>query len=90
MKSLLICTLMLLIIGCAIPTQPGYWRAPDRADLDRQKDDLECQALASQAAQGAGGFTSSAPYRAAIYDSAKQRYYEQCLQTRGYVWVPPQ
>ena len=70
-------------------TSPGYWKWPERADLNLEKDDLECQAMAGQAAQGAGGWTSVAPVGAAFYDHAKQQYYNQCLQSRGYTWIPP-
>lgn len=76
----------LLLTACTIGPQ-GYWRAPDRADLNQQKDDLECAAIASQAAQGAGGWTSVAPMRDAIYQQARQDAYNQCVSSRGYQWV---
>jgi hypothetical protein len=86
MRRLLLCA-GLLLTACV--TQPGYWRSPERADLNQQQDHVECVALASQAAQGAGAWTSVAPMAAAFYDQAKEQYYMQCLQSRGYVWVPP-
>jgi hypothetical protein len=77
----------LLLTACV--TQPGYWRAPERADLNQQKDDLECRAMANQAAQGAGAWTGVDPIAAAFRDRTAGHYYLQCLQSRGYVWVPP-
>lgn len=44
--------------------------------------EMDCLAFASQAAQGAGGWTSVAPVRAAIYDHARQQYYQQCMQSK--------
>lgn len=49
---------------------------------DRQKDAMECLALASQMAMGAGAWTSVAPVRAAIYDHAKAQYYQACLNNK--------
>jgi starvation-inducible outer membrane lipoprotein len=71
------------LAACATAPQP-YIKAPEGSEANQQKDHVECLALAAQAAQGAGGFTSVAPVQAAFYDEAKQRYYVQCLQGRGY------
>ena len=78
----------LLLTACAVGPQ-GYWRAPDRADLNQQKDNIECQAMAAQAATGAGSWSSDPAIRAAIFQNAKDQYYAQCLQSRGYQWVTP-
>lgn len=89
-KLISLCALTLLLCtACATYTAPGYWRAPDRAEVNRSKDDLECRAIAGQAAAGAGGWTSVSPVQAAFYDHAKQQYYVQCLRSRGYAWVAP-
>lgn len=88
MKRMLILLVLLVCVGCAVQ-EAAYLRAPDRADLNQSKDEVECLALASQAAQGAGSFTSAAPYAAAIYDGVKTRYFVQCMQSRGYTLVTP-
>jgi hypothetical protein len=75
--------------GTSSPARAPYWESPSRADVNRPKDDLECSAMAVQAASGAGGWTSVAPMRDAIYQQARQNYYNQCVQSRGYTWVTP-
>jgi hypothetical protein len=76
-----------LLAGCVAPGQQAYWRAPD--DANRQKDHLECLALANQAAMGAGAWTGVDPIAAAFRDQAAGQYYMQCLQSRGYQLVQP-
>jgi hypothetical protein len=85
-RWLLLCTVLLGMTACVTAPQP-YLRAPDRADLNQQKDHLECMAQAALVVQGAGGFTSVAPVQAAFYDHAKQQAYVGCLETRGYSWA---
>jgi hypothetical protein len=82
-RWLLLITVLVSLVACATGPQP-YLQAPERADVNQQQDHVECLALASQAAQGAGSFTSVAPVQAAFFDEAKQRYYVQCMQGRGY------
>ena len=76
--------LVLLSLTACATGRKAYLQAPAGDDVNQQKDHLECLALASQAAQGAGSWSSMAPVRAAFYDEAKRRAYGQCLQSRGY------
>jgi hypothetical protein len=56
--------------------------SPPRPMTSAQTE-LECLALASQAAMGAGAWTSVAPVRAAIYDNAKAQYFQQCMASKS-------
>lgn len=79
---------VIFVAGCAIGPQP-YWQAPNRADLNQSKDDLECRALANQAATGAGNWSSDRHLRDAFYQQAVTQYYVQCVESRGYTLVTP-
>lgn len=76
---------VLVLTACA--TTSGYWVAPPNGD--RVRDNYECTLQAAAQASGAGGWSSSAPVRAAIYDTAKEQAYAQCARSRGYTWQPP-
>ena len=84
-KLLLLAAMMSACTACATMPQ-GYWRAPSET-ANRAQDDLECRALANQAAMGAGGWSSDRAIRAAFYDEAVQQYFNQCVESRGYRWV---
>jgi hypothetical protein len=88
MKILLVLSFLLICTACAIGPQP-YWESPAGMAANRQQDDLECSALAAQAASGAGDWSSDRAIRAGIYQHARQNYYNQCVQSRGYRWVTP-
>ena len=85
-----ICLLVLAstvaLTACAIGPQP-YWQGVE--GRNRAQDDLECRAMANQAAMGAGAWSSSSPVQAAIRDHAAQQYFNQCVHSRGYQWVMP-
>jgi hypothetical protein len=91
MKTVMLLLCCLTLTACAVG-QAGYWRAPERADLNQQQDDhLECQALAAQSPgdwrlihQPVGVDRDGA----AALRNARDIRYAQCLQSRGYVWVP--
>ena len=65
------------LTACAMGPQSTY--TPQMSQLE-----MKCLAFASQAAQGAGGWTSVAPMRAAIYDNARAQYYQQCISAGGF------
>jgi hypothetical protein len=87
-QKLLLLLSTVMLTACVVGPQ-GYWRAPDRADVNRQKDNIECQAMAGQAATGAGTWSSDPAIRSAIFDHAKGQYFAQCVQSRSYTWVTP-
>lgn len=89
MKAVSLVLLVLLCGTACVPMTQGYWKPPDRADLNRQQDDLECRAMAAQAATGAGAWSSDPAIRAGAFASERDRYYVQCVTSRGYTWVPP-
>jgi hypothetical protein len=81
--SLIMLMLLLCVGGCAMGPQP-YLDAPHKTLSERQTDAVECQALAAQAATGAGAWSRDRAIRAAIYDNARDQYLAQCLQGRGW------
>jgi hypothetical protein len=84
MKTVLLWLCCLTLTACAVGPA-GYWRAPERADLNQQQDDqLECQALA---AQSPGDWRLVRQPGGAALANARASRYAQCLQSRGYVWV---
>jgi hypothetical protein len=85
-KTLLILTYALSLTACAMAPQ-GHWAGG--SDRNRAQDDLQCRAMANQAAMGAGSWTSVSPVQAAIRDNAAEQYYNQCVQSLGYQWVTP-
>jgi hypothetical protein len=74
-----------LTLTACVPmaAQRHTWENPD--GRNRAQDDLECRALAAQAAQGAGGWSSDRTLRAVLYDQTVQQYYNQCAESRGYI-----
>ena len=59
----------------------------DATAMSIEKDKLECQVFASQAATGVGSGFRDPAIRTPLFMKAKNQYYEQCLNTRGYRWV---
>lgn len=90
MRSVILCSLVLMLLTACAMTQPSvyvdYFDAPEKSQQAKQQDHVECLALASQSAQGVGAWTSVAPFRAAMSDAARDQYYQQCLQSRGWKW----
>ena len=72
------------ILGCVAAPQ---WTA-DKPLQARQQDVVECLALASQAAQGAGSWSSDRAIRAAVFENARDQYLGICLQSRGWYQRP--
>jgi hypothetical protein len=80
--------LSVALVGCAGVAQP-QWTA-NKPLQSRQQDVVECAALAAQAAQGAGSWSSDRAIRAGIFDNARDQYLLLCLQSRGwYQGLPP-
>ena len=80
--------LSIALAGCAGVAQP-QWTA-NKPLQSRQQDVVECAALAAQAAQGAGSWSSDRAIRAGIFDNARDQYLLLCLQSRGwYQGLPP-
>jgi hypothetical protein len=71
--------------GC-VAAQP--WTA-DKPLQARQQDVVECTALAAQAAQGAGAWSSDPIMRAAFFENARDQYLAICLQSRGWYQGQP-
>jgi hypothetical protein len=85
-----LCALALLVLalwlsGCVSGPQP-YLDAPQKTVQEKQTDGVECQALAAQAATGAGSWSRDRAVRSAFYDNAREQYLAQCLQGRGWAW----
>lgn len=85
MKAVLPLVFVIWLIGCATGPTP-YIDASHKPTQAQQQDLLECQALASQAASGAGGFWTDVTLRNAAYHQARAQYLAACLQQRGWVW----
>jgi hypothetical protein len=76
--------LALLVVGCVAPPAPAMYNHPTKSLAEKQQDAIECSALASQAAQGAGGWSSDRAVRGAIYANARDQYLTMCLESRGW------
>jgi hypothetical protein len=74
--------LALCIAGCAAPVTYDH---PSKSLAEKQRDYVECAATASQAAQGAGGWSSDRAIRGAFYTDARDQYLAICLESRGWV-----
>jgi hypothetical protein len=73
--------LALFVAGCVAPVTYNH---PSKSLPEKQHDYVECMATASQAAQGAGGWSSDRAIRGAIYDNARDQYLAMCLESRGW------
>jgi hypothetical protein len=73
----------MLLTACAMAPQ-GTWVAPTNRDANRVQDHVECLEIASQGAQGHGAFFSDRIMREAMYNDAKEKLYNLCVQSRGY------
>jgi hypothetical protein len=74
--------LALVVAGCATPVTYDH---PTKPFTEKQRDHIECLALANQAAMGAGGWSSDPAIRNAIFTNARDQYYITCLQSRGWM-----
>jgi hypothetical protein len=76
------------LMGCATTTanRPAPIDAPHKDLTAKRQDHVECLALASQTAQGAGSWTSVPAARHAIYEQARDQAYANCLLSRGWAW----
>jgi hypothetical protein len=73
--------LVLFVAGCAAPVTYDH---PTKPLAEKQRDHIECLALANQAAMGAGGWSSDPALRNAIFTNARDQHYLTCLQSRGW------
>jgi outer membrane biogenesis lipoprotein LolB len=87
MTRLALLLAMLLLTACAMGPQP-YLDTSKPSDA-RQRDLVECQAIAAQSAQGQGAWFSDPAMRAATFANARDTYLAQCLQSRGWSWQRP-
>lgn len=76
---------LLLTAACAM--SPQYRLTAEPPNANRQKDGIECLALASQGAQGNGAYFSDPIMRSAMFDHARDQLFAACLQSRGYAWT---
>jgi hypothetical protein len=84
MKHVLIALLLSSLTGCVTAPRPSL--DAQKPLEDKQRDVVECQALAAQAATGAGGWASNRAVRSAFYDHARDQYLAMCLESRGWRW----
>jgi hypothetical protein len=77
--------LTLIVAGCAAPFTYNH---PTKPLAEKQRDHLECLALANQAAMGAGGWSSDPAIRQGFFAHARDQYFLTCLQSRGWVAQP--
>jgi hypothetical protein len=71
----------LLVAGCVAPVTYDH---PSKALAEKQKDHVECMATATQAAAGAGGWSSDPAIRSAVFQNARDWYFAMCLESRGW------
>jgi hypothetical protein len=83
MRTLGAVVVLLGVLGCAAPVAYDH---PTKPLADKQRDYVECLAITSQAASGAGGWSSDRAIRSAVFDNARDRYLAMCLESRG--WGP--
>jgi hypothetical protein len=75
----------LLLMSCVTGPYP-YLDASHKPPHDQQRDEVECQALAGQAAFGSGDWSSDRAIRAAIAANVRDHQYVKCLKSRGWTW----
>jgi hypothetical protein len=86
MKPIMLSLISLVFFAaCATGPRP-YLDASHKPTREQQRDRVECQALAAQAAQGAGIWSSDPAIRAAIRANAQDSQLIQCLESRGWTW----
>ncbi len=85
--ALIVC-LALVGVGCTLST-PLTYHHPTKALADRQKDLVECAALAGQASTGAGEWSSDRAVRSAVQANVRDQYFATCLESRGWVAGAP-
>lgn len=85
MARILVVFLLFSLMSCATSPRP-HIDASHKPTAEQQKDAVECSAIASQAASGAGGFWTDVTLRNAAYHQARQQYLAQCLESRGWMW----
>jgi hypothetical protein len=78
----LIIVLGLFVAGCAAPVTYNH---PSKPLAEKQRDTVECLAMANQAAYGAGNWSSDPAIRNAIFQNARDQYFAMCLESRGWV-----
>jgi hypothetical protein len=78
----ILCVLSLLAGGCVAPVTYDH---RGKTLAEKQRDTVECLATASQAASGAGGWSSDPALRSAIFQHARDQYFAMCLESRGWV-----
>jgi hypothetical protein len=77
--------LAITLTGCAATPQ---WIA-DKPLPARQQDVVECSAMAAQAAQGTGSWSSDRAIRTGLFENARDQYLAMCLQSRGWYQGSP-
>jgi hypothetical protein len=85
MKPVLIVLLLSSLAGCVTASRPSLDAMKPLEE--KQRDVVECQALAAQAATGTGEWSSDRAVRSALYTNARDQYLALCLQSRGWRWV---
>lgn len=79
------CLILLLLTACAAPSAVSVTAPAEKNLAAKQRDVVECQALASHAAQGEGSWTSVPAVQHELFSQARDRWFLACMRSRGYV-----
>lgn len=88
MSRWMLLMLLLGLLGCAAGPQP-FLDASQKPVEIRHQDVVECQALAGQAALGAGIWSGDPAIQSYVFDQTRQQYLLHCLESRGWQWMNP-